>query len=58
MNNMDHEHTSSEHVSFDIEHTCNMGKSVYPLCDVEHSPNLEWKEDVLFMWLPILLKKK
>ena len=51
MNNMQHVHTSSEYVSFDIECAHNMGCSVYPLCDVEHPPNLEQKMLSLYGYL-------
>lgn len=43
MNSMEHMHTTSEYESFDTECAHNMGWSVYPLCDVEHPPNLEQK---------------
>lgn len=43
MNSMEHRHTTSEYESFDTERAHNMGWSVYPLCDVEHPPNLEQK---------------
>lgn len=43
VNSMEHMYTTSEYESFDTERAHNMGWSVYPLCDVEHPPNLEQK---------------
>lgn len=62
VNTMEHVHTSSECVfcvslsmSFDTEHTHNMGWNVYPLCDVKYPPSL--KQKMLSMKLSILLRK-